>query len=80
MNMFKKALKGYFVYERKDVLYIKNEKHRLRTACASEGCFQVKNLFDEHTCARDSGVLRLVLRLLRLVCPQQFTSGVFGIL
>ncbi|XP_016168029.1 uncharacterized protein LOC107610493 [Arachis ipaensis] len=69
IELFKKALKNYFVYERKDVLYIKNEKHRLKAACAAEGYpwliftswnsatryFQVETLFDEHTCARDYG-------------------------
>ncbi|XP_015960341.1 uncharacterized protein LOC107484239 [Arachis duranensis] len=69
METFKKALKDYFVFEGKDVLYIKNEKHRLREACAAEDCpwliftywnsasrcFQVKTLIDEHTCARDYG-------------------------
>ncbi|XP_072076747.1 uncharacterized protein [Arachis hypogaea] len=69
METFKKALKDYFVFEEKDVLYIKNEKYRLRAACATEDCpwlifiswnsasrcFQVKTLIDEHTCARDYG-------------------------
>ncbi|XP_020982459.1 uncharacterized protein LOC110273605 [Arachis duranensis] len=69
METFKKALKDYFVFEEKDVLYIKNEKHRLRAACAAEDCpwliftswnsasrcFQVKTLINEHTCARDYG-------------------------
>ncbi|KAL4344260.1 hypothetical protein AHAS_Ahas11G0160600 [Arachis hypogaea] len=69
MDLFKKALKDYFVFEGKNVLYIKNEKHRLTAACAAEDCpwliftswnsasrcFQVKTLIDEHTCARDYG-------------------------
>ncbi|XP_057746585.1 uncharacterized protein LOC130965839 [Arachis stenosperma] len=69
IEVFKKALKDYFVYEGKDVLYIKNEKYRLRAACVAEGCpwliftswnsaircFQVKTLFDEHTCVRGYG-------------------------
>ncbi|XP_020969224.1 uncharacterized protein LOC107621161 isoform X1 [Arachis ipaensis] len=69
IELFKKELKDYFVYEGKDVLYIKNEKHRLRVACAADKCpwliyiswnsasrcFQVKTLIDEHSCARDYG-------------------------
>ncbi|XP_020972457.1 uncharacterized protein LOC110269142 [Arachis ipaensis] len=67
MEAFKSALKDYFVYEGKYVMYLKNEKQRVRAACASEncswliltswnsahGCFQVKTLFDEHNCGRD---------------------------
>ncbi|RYR52664.1 hypothetical protein Ahy_A06g027553 [Arachis hypogaea] len=67
METFKSALKDYFVYEGKDVMYLKNEKQRVRIACASEncswliltswnsanGCFQVKILFNEHNCGRD---------------------------
>ncbi|XP_015953530.1 uncharacterized protein LOC107477949 [Arachis duranensis] len=64
MEAFKSALKDYFVYEGKDVMYLKNEKQRVRAACASENCpwliltswnsahgyFQVKTLFNEHNC------------------------------
>ncbi|XP_057747984.1 uncharacterized protein LOC130967183 [Arachis stenosperma] len=67
MEAFKSALKDYFVYEGKDVMYLKNEKQRVRAACASEncswliltswnsahGCFQVKTLFNEHNYGRD---------------------------
>ncbi|RYR04293.1 uncharacterized protein [Arachis hypogaea] len=69
MESFKKALKDYFVHEGKDVLYIKNEKLRVRAACAgkecpwliftswnsSKGCFQIKTLYNEHNCGRDFG-------------------------
>ncbi|XP_015956797.1 uncharacterized protein LOC107481097 [Arachis duranensis] len=48
MESFKKALKDYFVHEDKDVLYIKNEKLRVRAAC-------VKTLYNEHNCGRDFG-------------------------
>ncbi|XP_057740546.1 uncharacterized protein LOC130957719 [Arachis stenosperma] len=69
MKTFKNALKDYFVYEGKDVMYLKNEKKRVRAACAGEncpwliltswnsagGCYQVKTLVNEHNCARDFG-------------------------
>ncbi|XP_072085035.1 uncharacterized protein [Arachis hypogaea] len=69
MDVFKQALKDYFVYEGKDVIYIKNEKQRVRAACAGESCpwliltswnsanrcYQVKTLFNEHNCGRDFG-------------------------
>ncbi|XP_057745623.1 uncharacterized protein LOC130963539 [Arachis stenosperma] len=69
IEIFKKALKDYFVHEGKDMLYIKNEKHRLRATCAANKCpwliyiswnsasrcFQVKTLIDEHSCAWDYG-------------------------
>ncbi|XP_025617130.1 uncharacterized protein [Arachis hypogaea] len=41
MEAFKSALKDYFVYEGKDVMYLKNEKQR------------VKTLFNEHNCGRN---------------------------
>ncbi|RYR77374.1 hypothetical protein Ahy_A01g001803 [Arachis hypogaea] len=67
-------LKDYFVYEGKDVIYLKNEKQRVRAACASEncscliltswnsahGCFQVKSLFNEHNCGRISAATLLI--------------------
>ncbi|RYR73308.1 hypothetical protein Ahy_A02g007663 [Arachis hypogaea] len=69
MDVFKQALKDYFAYEGKDVIYIKNEKQRVRAACAGESCpwliltfwnsanrcYQVKTLFNEHNCGRDFG-------------------------
>ncbi|XP_016200188.1 uncharacterized protein LOC107641198 [Arachis ipaensis] len=69
MELFKMALKDYLVFERKDMLYIENEKHKLRTSCAAENCpwliltswnsssrcFQEKTSINEHTCARDYG-------------------------
>ncbi|XP_057745260.1 uncharacterized protein LOC130963129 [Arachis stenosperma] len=69
MESFKKALKDYFVHEGKDVLYIKNEKLKVRAACTGEKCpwliftswnsskdyFQIKTLYKEHNCGRDFG-------------------------
>ncbi|XP_057723545.1 uncharacterized protein LOC130939459 [Arachis stenosperma] len=53
MESFKKTMKDYFVHKGKDVLYIKNEKLRVRAACA--GCFQIKILYNEHNCGMDFG-------------------------
>ncbi|XP_016164339.1 uncharacterized protein LOC107606838 [Arachis ipaensis] len=64
---FKQALKDMFVFEGKELEYLKNEKYRVRAKCAEEGCpwliltswnsqelcFQVKTYVKEHTCGRN---------------------------
>nr|XP_029144759.1 uncharacterized protein LOC112710546 [Arachis hypogaea] len=67
MAMFKQALKDYFVYEGKELMYLKNEPKRIRARCAEEGCpwlvfcshnsqslsFQIKTFIGEHNCGRN---------------------------
>ncbi|RYQ97179.1 hypothetical protein Ahy_B08g093194 [Arachis hypogaea] len=67
MAQFKQAFKDMFVFEGKELEYIKNEKHRVRAKCAEEGClwliltswnsqklcFQIKTYVKEHTCGRN---------------------------
>ncbi|XP_057745904.1 uncharacterized protein LOC130965081 [Arachis stenosperma] len=67
MAMFKQALKDYFVYEEKELMYLKNEPKRIRARCAEEGCpwlvfcshnsqslsFQIKTFIGEHNCGRN---------------------------
>ncbi|XP_025628636.1 uncharacterized protein [Arachis hypogaea] len=67
MAMFKQALKDYFVYEGKELMYLKNESKRIRARCAEEGCpwlvfcfpnsqslcFQMKTFIGEHNYGRN---------------------------
>ncbi|XP_072066824.1 uncharacterized protein [Arachis hypogaea] len=67
MAQFKKSLKDMFVFEGKELEYIKNEKHKVRAKCAEKGCswliltswnsqelcFQVKTYVKEHTCGKN---------------------------
>ncbi|XP_020974942.1 uncharacterized protein LOC110270301 [Arachis ipaensis] len=66
---FKKVVKDMFISEGRELLWIKNDKERVRVGCRGEDCpwlahlsynktllcFQVKTYKAEHTCARDLG-------------------------
>ncbi|XP_025611182.1 uncharacterized protein [Arachis hypogaea] len=66
---FKEVVKDMFIAEGRELLWIKNDKERVRVACRGENCpwlahlsynktllcFQVKTYKSEHTCARDLG-------------------------
>ncbi|XP_072084384.1 uncharacterized protein [Arachis hypogaea] len=65
--MFKQAFKDYFVFEGKELMYLKNEPKKIRARCAEEGCpwlvlcshnsqslcFQIKTFIGEHNCGRN---------------------------
>ncbi|RYR38304.1 hypothetical protein Ahy_A09g043303 [Arachis hypogaea] len=46
LEQFKQALKDYFVFEDKELQYLKNEPKRLRAKC-------IKTLYGEHNCGRN---------------------------
>ncbi|RYR00335.1 hypothetical protein Ahy_B07g088465 [Arachis hypogaea] len=66
---FKEAVKDMFISEGRELLWIKNDKERVRVGCRGEECpwlahlsynktllcYQVKTYKAEHTCARDLG-------------------------
>ncbi|XP_057748079.1 uncharacterized protein LOC130967277 [Arachis stenosperma] len=69
IERFKKVVKDSFITEGRELVWIKNDKERVRVGCKSENCpwiahlsynkqlqcFQVKSYRSEHTCARDLG-------------------------
>ncbi|XP_057745171.1 uncharacterized protein LOC130963039 [Arachis stenosperma] len=69
LDDFKEVVKDLFIFEGRQLQWIKNDKERVRVDCKGEECpwvvhvsynnslrcFQVKTFKSEHTCARDIG-------------------------
>ncbi|XP_020964242.1 uncharacterized protein LOC110265589 [Arachis ipaensis] len=69
IKRFKEVVKDSFIAEGRELVWIKNDKERVRVGCKNENCpwiahlsynkqlqcFQVKTYRSEHTCARDLG-------------------------